>query len=385
MALLVLFASFTPQSVTATTDFMDDGGFAQSRGDDDLFDDELIPIEPEEVQQITEKLEDVAIQPEVLQPSRTRGSGGRGGPGRSRGSGRGGRNRGSSTAMPFTKSQDATRTDKEGTDSMPTPDAGEPGAKEAEIEAEPQPAKPQAVRGDRTATGGIKKPKLTEEELNAKMAEAKARSSTVAEAHARALADAASFEERERVAQEKRNAMQAKDAVNRKVMDNEREANRRRKMQAQGIREWDMEKNEEDFAGRGRGRNFMRGAHGGVRYDRSNNADQEPLDEYQQDSPFEGRVSGRGRGKRRGRGGRANGQEWDSGISNGLADSKFASPNFKVHSEFPALPPSLKPQGESTKKPERPIQTGRKVSDVLSGNTESGTWAEQVESSVEAK
>ena len=120
-------------------------------------------------------------------------------------------------------------------------------------------APPPAVRGDRTATGGIKKARLTEEELNEKLAAAKERSHNRSAAHARAQADADSFEERERIAQQKR----SKDAVSRKVMDNEREKNRARKMAVMGGREWDAEKNAEDFQGsssRGRGgSNTMRG------------------------------------------------------------------------------------------------------------------------------
>ena len=82
--------------------------------------------------------------------------------------------------------------------------------------------------GDRTGTGGVKKPKLTEDELTAKLLAAKERSQNLSAAHARAQADAASFEERERIAQHKR----AKEKVERRAMDNERQKNAARKAAA---------------------------------------------------------------------------------------------------------------------------------------------------------
>lgn len=221
------------------------------------------------------------------------------------------------------------------------------------------------------------------------MAEAKARATALSEAHARAQADAASFEERERVAQEKRKQIAARDAVNRRVMNDDREANRRRKMQAQGIREWDAEKNEEDFStrGRGRGGNFMRGAHGGARYDKRPDEEQAPpdADYYQEDVyMWEGRGRGRGRGSRgRGGPGRGRGGNGPAGRG-GLGNSKYAQPDFNADSEFPALPPGMKPKDEPVKQQERPIQTGRKVSEGFGSGGDQGTWADQVESSVEA-
>ena len=225
-------------------------------------------------------------------------------------------------------------------------------------------------------------PKLTEQELTAKMAEAKARATALSEAHARAQADAESFEERERIAREKRKQTAARDAVNRQVMDHEREANRRRKIQAQGIREWDMEKKEDDFSGRDRRRGgYMRGAHGGVRYEK--NQESQPELEFDQTSlqSERGRV-GRGRGRGRGRGGA---DKDGMNHNKGLAGSKYAQPDFNKESEFPALPPGLKASVGSAKQTEQPVSTERKGPETLGGSSEGGTWADQVESSVTEK
>lgn len=363
--------------------------FSQSRGDDDLFDDEVIPLDPSEFETATVPTQDLPRDsPPTIAP---KGPSQRGyGP---RGRGRGGRGRGNNellnsrfaprvppqTTQPKAQPPPATDPSKKETTSTTqseAPTTTEP-AKPENNEADPAPAatptpaRAPAVRGDRTATGGIKKPKLTEEELTAKLAEAKERSQNLSAAHARAQADAASFEEREKLAQAKR----AKDAANRKAMDTERAQNRLRKMAGQGGREWDMEKDSEEFHGRGRGGGYMRGAHGGVRYDRERRdpaleGEDADLRQYEWNED-----SGRGRGGRgRGRGGyRGRGE-----ARNGYASDK-RQPDVNAEAEFPALPETTKPK-DDVKKPRRPVQA-RTTSDVPSPTEGKETWADQVESS----
>ena len=144
---------------------MDDNGFAQSRGDDDLFDDELIPIDSTEVQTVTQQLQDTSIAPDAAQgPTEARPSsrGARGGPRGSytRGAGRAGGGRGRGTAAPAQQSAVAPpSTDAvDGAETPVTSEVKEDAAGEDKVE---QPStetpRPQAVRGDRTATGGVKK------------------------------------------------------------------------------------------------------------------------------------------------------------------------------------------------------------------------------------
>ncbi|KAK5239380.1 hypothetical protein LTR16_012014, partial [Cryomyces antarcticus] len=121
-----------------------------------------------------------------------------------------------------------------------------------------------SVRGDRTATGGLKKPKLTEAELSAKMSSLTIKNAARTAAYERAEADAASFAEREAKSAEAMRLKQKAERQSRQVMMGERERNRQRKMGAMGGREWDAEKNEADFAAASVLRGARRGAHGGV-------------------------------------------------------------------------------------------------------------------------
>jgi len=126
---------------------------------------------------------------------------------------------------------------------------------------EPTPTRPriEAVRGDRSKTGGLKKAKLTEEELTERMAVMKLKNATRTADYERAAADEASFREREIQAQVKR----AEEFRNRQQMDKEREKNAARKLMAMGGREWDTEKSMEEERD-GRRSQFRRGAFGGV-------------------------------------------------------------------------------------------------------------------------
>lgn len=351
--------------------------FSQSRGDDDLFDDEIVPIEPPQ-----EDLLAAQVQQITLQPPAPVVHGGNDQPRGPRGRGRGGAPRalskkndlaGSKWAsqpapVPASTSEQIPAVPQDPTETLatesesPVPENDTGTAPQAP--AAPQPAsRPAAVRGDRTGTGGIKKPKLTEDELTAKLSAAKERSQNLSAAHARAQADAASFEERERVAQKQR----AKEVVNRKQMDTERQKNAARKAAAMGGREWDENKNEEDFRMQG-GRGGSRRRGGQMRTMNGTTADRSDpsLDDLSQYQWHEGRGRGRGdRGRGRGtpRGGR--------GEARGGAKQTSA----KAEGDFPALPMATKMQPE--KQLPRP-NAGRTSSEVFSPVGEKTSWADQV-------
>jgi hypothetical protein len=383
--------------------------FAQSRADDNLFDDDLIPVEPTEyndvVETVVKQVQDISLDNAPKGPSAgtnyhrgydLTGERGRGRGTRGRGAERVNSRQQSSALLQSKYAPASIEPDLALPASVPaivSPDAPEPSA--GEPEAVPAPVvdpedqsistptppteplsspRPPAVRGDRTATGGIKKPKLTEEELTAKLAAAKTRSENLSAAHARAEADAASFNEQERAAAEKR----VKDAANRKVMEGEREKNRARKMAVMGGREWDAEKNEEDFkmASRGRGRgNYTRSANGGVPVNR----EELPDDDLRQYQWNDDRGRGRGRGGRRGRGS-------ERGARGGRTDPRngaTAHPNMRAEADFPSLPATTKPQDDrsTTRRPEQK----RSSSEVVSSTAGTGSWADQVEVSEAAK
>jgi len=350
--------------------------FSQSRGDDDLFDDEIFPIEPSpQIEVVTTQVQEISLDTAPvaprnyisgeasLQSSRGRGRGSSG-----RGAHKNGllKSRFAPPAQPEAALVTEAAATSQGTTEAPANAIEDDSPSKTTSSPTPtaQPAsKPAAVRGDRTGTGGVKKPKLTEEELNAKLLAAKERSQSLSAAHARAQADAASFEQRERVAQEKR----AKEAVNRRVMDNEREKNRARKMAVMGGREWDAEKKEEDFRiprggrGRGRGSNQTKPINGTTMYDSRDPA----MDDTRQYEWHEDRGRGRGRG-RGGRGGRGDG--WNN-------DRR---PDLSAEADFPALPASTKPKDEAPV-PTRPPPT-RTESVVQLPPGEKGTWADQMAS-----
>ncbi len=204
------------------------------------------------------------------------------------------------------------------------------------------------------------------------------------EAHARAEADEASFQEREKVAAEKRR----QDVQNRRVMDGERERNRQRKLNSQAGRDWDAEKNQDDFntsrSGRGQ---YRRGAHGGVQYDggRTNGRPADFENGYQGNDDYNQRDSYRGRGQGRGRGrggsrGRGRG-EFSSQGGRGDQQNNTRSPAIGVDTEFPALPlgtkaiPPTDGAGDEKTTPPKPIETPQPPAMAT------GTWADQVESS----
>ena len=215
------------------------------------------------------------------------------------------------------------------------------------------PKAPSAVRGDRSATGGVSKPKLTEDELSARLAAAKLNNAKREEAHRLAAADEASFQKREAHAQQKRK----EEGAARRVMDQEREKNRLRKLAVKGGREWDEGKEELDTRNE-RGSQFRRGAYGGV-------ASQGGY-EQNGDKADPGFIRGRGRGRggrnRGGRGGRGRG-----GPERGLQEA----PPIGQQDDFPTLPPAKPPSRKpATENPSGPL---------ASTSGENSSWADQVE------
>lgn len=430
--------------------------FSQSRGDDDLFDDEIVPFEEDTpTDNITAHFQQVSLEPEpVLAPSsepipasapapapvpasvpvldptpapitptpttskdsplpgfkaKPRGRGGLA-------TGRGGIPR---KAGGLEDSKWAPKPTKQTSSEDPPKDSPlEPLPKQAQPSTEPEksseqqsqpedgtsspnianapsgPAnvattqRPPAVRGDRTATGGVRKPKLTDEELTAKLAAAKERSQNIAAAHARAQADAASFEERERIASAKRE----RDRVERKAMDSEREKNRQRKMAVMGGREWDADKNEDDFRitqnGRGGGRRMYAG---GLSPAEQYQAEQDDLKMYEwHDDRGRGRGRGRGgRGGGRGRGGRGSGPRGGAfGAEPEYAGAHQRQPDLTTDSDFPALPGTAKKDADSratTTTISRPDPKRWDSGGLPSSGDGGGSWAEQVESVEQAE
>ncbi|KAJ6027971.1 hypothetical protein N7540_003547 [Penicillium herquei] len=379
--------------------------FAQTRGADDLFDDEIIPVSAEQQEAQTEVLVVQDPEPESTQvqekaqgkkqphprgetPQRGRGRGNRGKGGRGLQESRWADPKTSELAI-RTKTPTTTAKSKQKPEPSPeaaaeTPEKPEETKKaqapqdEEKTEATPEAQRVPAVRGDRSATGGIRKPKLSEEELSKRIAAAKENAAKKAAAHARAEADQASFLEREQVAAKKRR----EELANRKVMDNEREQNRQRKLKAQTGREWDSEKREEDYNPRGGGSQFRRGMHGGVsgyaRRDFEENRPDEPTG--QESSGRRGRGGGR-----RGRGpGRKSRDEQPSHGSTQRAGSQ--TPAVNNEAEFPSLPGGKAPDTDSSTKAVesdkpttviKPPLTMESLDATLSPVT--GTWADQVE------
>ena len=170
-----------------------------------------------------------------------------------------------------------------------------------------------AVRGDRLATGGLQKPKLTETELSARLEAAKLNNARREKLHRMAEADEASFQEGEANASQRRR----EEGAARRVMDGEREKNRLRKLGSRGGREWDEGKAEEEL-GSGRGSQYRRGQHGGVAYEGgrpTHSFEDRSQDQERGGAPF-GPKGGRGRGGRM-RGGFDHGSGYQDNSSDG--------------------------------------------------------------------
>jgi len=195
-----------------------------------------------------------------------------------------------------------------------------------------------SVRGDRQATGGLRKPKLTEEELAEKMARISIKNASLTAAHARAEADAASFAQREQQAKQFTARKQREERRDRQQMMGEREKNRMRKLKAMEGREWDAEKRDEDFQ---RGGTFDK--RGGFAGDR---------DDYSDGREYLYRES---RGGDRGSG----------GTTRGARHGRPQAASAPKPEDFPALPAA-------------DASTGETLGDHAADNS---SWADQVESS----
>ena len=193
-----------------------------------------------------------------------------------------------------------------------------------------QPQRLLAVRGDRSATGGNARKKLTETELAEKMSRISLKNATLEAAHARAQADAESFAKNEAEAAKRRR----EERRDRQQMMGEREKNRLRKLKAQEGREWDSEKVADET---GQGRGYGRGAHSGVvgtiREERSVREVREWDDGGSREYMYR---ENRGRG--RGRGGRGR------GAADGADVDRQSLP---LKEDFPALPAAA-PRKEAT-------------------------------------
>ncbi len=219
---------------------------------------------------------------------------------------------------------------------------------------------PTAVRGDRSATGGINKPKLTEAELSSRLAAAKLNNARREEAHRAAEADEASFHRREAQASQKRR----EEGAARRAMEGEREKNRLRKLGARDGREWDEGKQEQEITSATRGGSqYRRGMHGGTTAYRSNFGGREQ-NEFEEGYGYGGqedfgrqgygrqRGGGRGRGGDRSRGGgRGRGRGWggqEGGRGGGYEDGSYSSPAvgaarrpaINAETDFPSLHPT---------------------------------------------
>lgn len=229
----------------------------------------------------------------------------------------------------------------------------------------PQGPRQEAVRGDRSKTGGIKKAKLTEDELSQRMEAIKLKNQSLEAAHARAEADQASFNAREAEEREKMKL----ERQNRQQMMGERERNRLRKLNAQGGRDWDMDKEEESAP-------LSRGSRPAA--DRKD----QDLSQYIYQDDDRGGYRGRGRG--RGRGGRGRG-----GVESSSGRDALKSPpqqRILAASDFPSLPKTQPPPKSGTpQRVERGIKSPQSsghtspTTESKGPGTNNTSWAEEME------
>ena len=355
--------------------------FAQTRGADNLFDDDFTPIDVS----ASEPVE--LVSPQIQQQQQQLHRSGRNDRAiRGRGNQTPRQPRQSRPQSQFSPSEIvASDTINGNLESSPI-NTITPGQNETDTipTSQPQPPKPpSAVRGDRTLTGGTLKPKLTEDELSARMEAAKLNNEKRAEAHRVAEADEANFQQREAQASQKRK----EEGAARRVMNQEREKNRMRKLGAQGGREWDEGKAEQEPE---RGSQYRRGAHGGVAYDtstpRGGYHDRKLNESHERREQFVPR-GGRGRGDR-GRGGRGR-----AGFAPNRAAQQAAPDPVN---DFPALPTTSKPQEFNRKPslapshaPENEATNQRTpsldVTQVIQPAAGGESWADQVDGIQEGK
>ncbi|KAK8217547.1 hypothetical protein M8818_001305 [Zalaria obscura] len=317
----------------------------ETRPIDNLFDDDFTPV----AHPVVETQPSISIRGRAAR-------GGRGANGRGRGRGRGNGQFGRDVAPPVQPQSQSQSQSQQADTPAPTEQKPSPAPAPAPIPSlqasqhappslqqsqpaaptqpsapsqQPQPsARSPAVRGDRLPTGGIRKPKLSEAELAAKMSAISLKNASLTAAHERAEADAASFAAREEEAKVRRR----REGKERAVMEGERERNRLRKLKAQGGREWDAEKEGVEEERRGVGRGAYGGVVGARREGRGGFAGDR--EDYSDGREYIYREN-RGRGRGRGRGGqRGAGRGGIGGRDGGNGPSQPAP----APSEFPELP-----------------------------------------------
>lgn len=232
----------------------------------------------------------------------------------------------------------------------------------------------ESVRGDRSKTGGIKKTKLTEDELSRRMEAVRLKNQSLEAAHARAEADEASFQAREAEDIQKRKL----ERQNRQQMMGEREKNRQRKIDQLGGREWDADKNEDLEACRRS--QYRRGAHGGVAPD-TRSTTREADDDisqyiYEDNARGSSRDRGRGRGTGRGRG-RARGT---------LPVSGMTKQDVPTSADFPSLPLAGPPAlSDAPQKIDIAIKTStpKPTDSTPSEAVAKPSWADEMETPIE--
>ncbi|KAF1832492.1 hypothetical protein BDW02DRAFT_590383 [Decorospora gaudefroyi] len=373
--------------------------FAQTASTDDLFfDDDITPIAEPVVEHSPLELQASAAEflPEDLHPPtapqahltlhaprepRNTERGGRG-----RGRGRGGRARGRGGHNTDVRlEQNDRKTPEAAKEPESKPAAHDTSAERAEFSStptEPKEKPTHSVRGDRTLTGGAARTRLTEEELNAKLANMRIKSEARQSAHARAEADKGSFEAREAVMQkqdvERKKALAEKQKAerqSRQQMMGEREKNRQRKLNAQQGREWDFEK-EDGFSGTGeeRRRGATRGAHGGIAPARTVDSGFAG-DDTQEPTTQSYRGRGRGRGGRGVRGGRG---DFD-GSGPRPAEQKKHQDVPPSASDFPELPSAKGKTAElKQNEPDRPAIQKQDSFGLPSPMEKGRSWADEV-------
>ncbi|KAL8763489.1 MAG: hypothetical protein Q9184_000701 [Pyrenodesmia sp. 2 TL-2023] len=337
--------------------------FAQTRSPDNLFDDDFTPIDEPAVEDF--------IQPQPPSSQRERSDGPRG--------------RGRGRPIQHQQQHNQPTLSKQSSSDIPanssatgTADAPTSAAEASTTEPDTTPKPSTAVRGDRSATGGTTKPKLTEKELSARLAAAKLNNAKREEAHRLAEADEASFHQREAQASQRRQ----EEGRARRLMDQEREKNRLRKLGAQGGREWDEGKGDQPSQDPRRSQ-YQRGAHGGAS-GYQGIANREVDLQPDENGGFGGRGyqtrGGRGRGGRgRGRGGRGRG-----GFENRGSDFEILKqPVPNTETDFPALPPTERPKPDGGSKPSKSQGQQQPVMEVptFQGAAADGqSWADEVNS-----
>lgn len=213
------FAQTGPQEDDLFDDIVPAAESMRLRSDEDLFNDDFTPISEPVVEEATQS--EPPLETPIATTPAPKPQGHTDSPrGRDRGRGRGGHannNGANGHRRPPAQAQ------KNAPENAPTGPRKETTA---------------AVRGDRQATGGVKKPKLSEKELEEKLASMQIKNASIAAAHARAEADAASFAEREQQAKHIADQKRKEELRDRQQMMNEREKNRQRKLKAMTGREW---------------------------------------------------------------------------------------------------------------------------------------------------